>query len=286
MTLARQTSQYYGLKHHVSMISEADFRSDYAPIIAAMDLPTIDGVNTWFVSRAAAEAGYKVAISGLGADEILGGYPSLVDVPAIMKCAGSLAQVPLFGRWFRWITAGLVSQFTSPKFAGIFEYGGTYGGANLLRRALYMPWELPMLIDPEIVKQGWVDLQPLNANSSRARVSGLELQYYMRNMLLRDSDWARMARCLEIRLPFADVEFYRHLAPYISGLHPPSKAMLLKCPSTPAPKVVLNRSKSGFGVPIDHWITKHRTQDRGLRGWGKKVVESFVTDKHIINTRS
>ena len=282
MTLALQTAQYYGLKHHVSMISEADFHSDYAPIIAAMDLSTIDGVNIWFVSRAAAESGYKVAISGLGADEILGGYPSLVDVPAIMKCAGSLAQVPLLGRGFRWITASLVSQFTSPKFAGIFEYGG----ANLLRRALYMPWELPTLIEPEIIKQGWADLQPLNANSSRARVSGLELQYYMRNMLLRDSDWASMAHSLEIRLPFVDVEVYRHLAPHISGPHPPSKAMLLKCPSAPVPKEVLNRSKSGFGVPIDHWITKHRTQDRGLRGWGKKVVESFVTDKHIINTRS
>lgn len=98
VTLARQTSQYYGLKHHVSMISEADFHSDYAPIIAAMDLPAIDGVNTWFVSRPAAEAGYKVAISGLGADEILGGYPSFVDVPTTMKCAGSLPKVPLLGR--------------------------------------------------------------------------------------------------------------------------------------------------------------------------------------------
>ena len=83
------------------------------PLIAYYEsqgnLSTIDGVNIWFVSRAAAESGYKVAISGLGADEILGGYPSFVDVPMIMKCAGSLPKVPLFGRWFRWITAGLVS---------------------------------------------------------------------------------------------------------------------------------------------------------------------------------
>ena len=79
--LAAQVAERYGANHIVRRVSEQEFRDDLPAILDAMDQPSIDGVNTWFVSKAAKEAGLKVAISGLGGDELLAGYPSFVEVP-------------------------------------------------------------------------------------------------------------------------------------------------------------------------------------------------------------
>ena len=109
-----------------------------------MDQPTIDGLNTWFVSKAAHELGLKVAISGLGGDELFGGYPSFRDLPL---CVGALAipsRIPGLGDAARGLLTafGHASHIGNPKAAGLLKYGGTYAGAYLLRRGLFMPWEL------------------------------------------------------------------------------------------------------------------------------------------------
>src|SRR5262249_40418277 len=79
--IAAEIAAQYDTRHTTRFVTEQEFRDDLPKILDAMDQPTIDGLNTWFVSKAAHELGLKVAISGLGGDELFGGYPSFRDVP-------------------------------------------------------------------------------------------------------------------------------------------------------------------------------------------------------------
>ena len=136
--------------------SEAEFEADLPRIFAAMDQPTIDGVNTWFASKAARERGLKVVLSGLGGDELFGGYPSFRDLPLVgerlaltQPTAWSWARIPS-----RLWADGAIHGPTNLKAAGLLEYGGSYPGAYLLRRGLFMPWELPGLLGEELTQRG------------------------------------------------------------------------------------------------------------------------------------
>ena len=147
--LAAEVARRYGAHHIVRTVDRAEFERDLPAILNAMDLPTIDGINTWFVAKAAHEAGIKVALSGLGADECFGGYPSFADVPRSVHWLRPLSFVPGLGRLTRRglsaaIGAGLALH---PKAAGLLQYGGDWAGAYLLRRSVYMPWELDELIE-------------------------------------------------------------------------------------------------------------------------------------------
>src|SRR5262249_11056146 len=147
--------------------------------LRAMDQPTIDGVNTYFVSKVAAQCGLKVAMSGLGGDELFGGYPGFQQIPDMVRLARPFASMSALGRGFRRVSSAFLKARTSPKYAGLFEYGGSYGGAYLLRRGLYMPWELPQLLDADMAREGWNRLQTLpclekaqqGLTTDRARVS-------------------------------------------------------------------------------------------------------------------
>src|SRR5216110_3053042 len=169
-----------------------------------MDSPSIDGANTFFVSLAAKRANLKVALSGLGGDELFGSYSSFTEIPQSVQFLRNFSRLRAIGRELRIVSAPIVKRFTSPKYAGILEYGSTYSGAYLLRRGMFMPWELPELLDPEMVREGWDRLQSLarleattrDLQSPRLRVSALEMTWYMRHQLLRDTDWASMDHSL------------------------------------------------------------------------------------------
>ena len=96
--LAGQVAQRYGARHIVRRVDEREFREELPTILEAMDQPSIDGINTWFVAKAAKEAGLKVALSGLGGDELLAGYPSFADLPRWRRRFGPLAAVPGLGQ--------------------------------------------------------------------------------------------------------------------------------------------------------------------------------------------
>ena len=137
--LAAQVAERYGAKHIVRRVSEQEFRDDLPAILEAMDQPSIDGVNTWFVAKAAKEAGLKVAISGLGGDELLAGYPSFVDVPRWRRRFGPLAAMPGLGRLARLAAQSPwrpVLRVRGPKALGLLEYANSWAGAYLLRRGL------------------------------------------------------------------------------------------------------------------------------------------------------
>src|SRR5579862_3011277 len=221
--LAAQVCERYGATHVVRHLSRQEFVDDLPAILDAMDQPTIDGVNTWFVSKAAREAGLKVAISGLGGDELLGGYPSFADVPRWRRRFGALAAVPGLGRLARMVIGGVAPGLSKrqPKALGLLEYSGSWAGAYLLRRGLFLPNELPAVMDRDIAVEGLRRLKPLrwlaaslgpDPRSDMGRVCVLESAHYMRNQLLRDADWAGMAHSLEIRVPLVDFTLLGGLA--------------------------------------------------------------------------
>jgi asparagine synthase (glutamine-hydrolysing) len=264
--LAVRACQQYGARHVVRCLGEQEFFGDLPAILEAMDQPSIDGVNTWFVSKAAKEAGLKVAISGLGGDELLGGYPSFLHLPRWRRRFGPLAAFPGLGLFARKLIGGFAPAFSRahPKALGVLELSGTWAGAYLLSRGLFLPSELPELMDPEMVREGLRRLKPLrrltaslvpDPISDVARVSVLESAHYMRNQLLRDADWAGMAHSLEIRIPLVDFTLLRSLAPVIPALTPGAgKAALAKAPSQPLPDEIVARAKTGFNVPTGRWM--------------------------------
>jgi asparagine synthase (glutamine-hydrolysing) len=269
--------------HHTIWVAGEDFNKDLDRLFSAMDQPTTDGVNSYFVCMAAARAGLKVAVSGLGGDELFGSYPSFEQVPRMVSLFGPFAGMPFLGKTFRAISSQVLKHFTSPKYAGLLEYGGSYGGAYLLRRSMYMPWELPGILDGEMVKEGWQELQTLvrleetvaGIRNEHMKVSTLEMTWYMKNQLLRDTDWASMAHSLEVRVPFLDIEFLKTIALEMGNSCSPTKQDMASTPLRPLPPEVLKRGKTGFSIPIKEWLLRNSNSGpkRGVRGWARKVYD-------------
>jgi asparagine synthase (glutamine-hydrolysing) len=287
--LAEAMARQLRAQHTTMTVKRSDFEAEREKLLAAMDQPSIDGVNTWFVARAAASQGIKVALSGLGGDELFGSYPSFRDVPLLTRLARPFARVPGLGLFVRKLSDPVLRRISSPKYAGLIEYGGSMGGAYLLRRGLYMPWELPRLMDPDMARAGWQELQTLarldgncfrsnDKSHNRLAVSALEYSWYMRHQLLNDADWAGMAHSLEIRLPLVDVPFLKAAAPWIAAYPEITKRKVAAAATPELPLALLDKSKTGFSVPMREWLGARATSKRGLRGWA-----NYVHDRHAIH---
>jgi asparagine synthase (glutamine-hydrolysing) len=290
--LAAEVARHYGAEHIIRRVSESEFQNDLPRIFDAMDQPSIDGVNTWFVSKAAKEAGLKVALSGLGGDELLGGYPSFQDIPRWHRRYGLFASVPFLGRATRMLAQALVPSLArrQPKALGMFEYAGSWAGTYLLRRGLFLPHELPALLGEDMAREGLHRLKPLSTitaqlspdvKSGAGRVCLLESSNYMRNQLLRDADWAGMAYSLEIRVPLVDWNLAKALAPSLATLVPGAgKKALALAPALPLPESVRGRSKTGFSVPTGSWmahatgpVLQQFSKGQASRDWAKLVLK-------------
>jgi asparagine synthase (glutamine-hydrolysing) len=287
---AAQIAGRYGTAHRTQWITREDFHRDYPRILEAMDQPATDGVNMYFVAKVAAAAGMKTALSGLGGDELFGGYPSFRDIPRMVRNLGCVNRCPGLGRLFRTVTAPWLKHFTSPKYVGLLEYGGSYSGAYLLRRGLFMPWELPEVMDPDMARAGWEELQPLarlgetipDIPEDFLKVSALEMVWYMRNQLLRVADWAGMAHCLEIRVPLVDIVLLRQVAPLLATHLRPAKLDMAGRLTPPLPEEVLKRPKSGFLVPVNRWLASAVSPgggkgDHNWRLWAQAVYKHHTT---------
>jgi len=284
--LAEQVARLYGTEQHSERICRSDFETALDDILAVMDQPSLDGVNTYFVARAARRRGLKVALSGLGGDELFGGYDTFRQVPDMVRRIGMIPGSTAVGRLFRSLSAPFVGGRVSPKMPGLIEYGGHYAGAYLLRRGLYMPWELPDVLDPDLARQGLIDLAPLQQLADTCqpletpcrKVAALETAFYMRNQLLRDSDWAGMAHSLEIRVPLVDPVLLRTLLPATLKPGGLTKRDMARTPRTALPDSIINRPKTGFCIPVDRWIQdRSGVAERGFRGWAKTVYAAAST---------
>ena len=157
--VAAEIAAQYGTRHTTRVVTEKEFHDDLPEILEAMDQPTIDGLNTWFVSKAARELGLKVAISGLGGDELFGGYPSFRDVPLCVRAMAIPGRMPGLGELGRRLTTAISQTIhpTSPKVAGSVEIRRNLSRRYLLRRGLFMPWELESVLGPDTARTGCVD---------------------------------------------------------------------------------------------------------------------------------
>ena len=289
--LAELVAQHYGTTHHTRWINKDAFAASLSRLLDAMDQPSIDGVNSNFVCKAAHDAGLKVALSGVGGDELFAGYSGFQKIPRMVGWISPISRIPGLGASFRRISAPILKHFTSPKYAGLLEYGGDYSGAYLLRRGLFMPWELPDVLDGDLVRAGWEELHTLPAlelssasvSDPRMKIGALETAWYMRNQLLRDTDWASMAHSLEVRAPLVDVELFRTVTRLIHAGFAPSKQDMAGSPSTPLPQSVLHRHKTGFSVPVREWLTPAQVSSSspgsGLRKWATFVYQRQTSDK-------
>jgi asparagine synthase (glutamine-hydrolysing) len=273
-TIASEVARQYRTQHTTRYVTESEFFNDLPKIMQAMDQPTIDGLNTWFVSKAARELGLKVAISGLGGDELFGGYPSFRHIPRCVRALVLPSHIPFLGYIIRNIVS-VVERSTkvlNPKAAGLLEYGGTYEGAYLLRRGLFMPWELKKILGADTARQGLIKLDPLRHIASLlsprprfayGKVAVLESSMYMRNQLLRDTDWASMAHSLEVRVPLVDAQLLRRVSLTTAKNGALAKQMLGQSPKLPLSDKILTRPKTGFQTPIQAWLQR----DKRIQEW-------------------
>lgn len=273
--LAALIARQYGARHTIRTVTREEFRADLPKIFAAMDQPTIDGINTWFVAKAARERGLKAALSGLGGDELVGGYPSFRDIPRWVRLTWLSRFVPFLNAMVRRAITALsgAMPLLHPKAAGFLQYANNYSGAYLLRRGVFMPWELGGLMDREFMREGLRRLDPIKhiaavlepePKSAWSKVAALEAGLYLRNQLLRDTDWAGMAHSLEVRVPFVDATLVQTVAADFAALpRGAGKALIANSLSVPLPEQIQNRAKTGFSTPIAQWLQ----DDDEVRAW-------------------
>jgi asparagine synthase (glutamine-hydrolysing) len=283
--LTDKVAKSLNAQHVLHRISAVDFANDRQKILDAMDQPSIDGINTWFVAKAAAQQGLKVALSGIGGDELFGSYPSFKQVPRLRKNLHLFGKSPLISRAVRIGMQKFSSVLPSPKYAGLLEYGPTLEGSYLLRRGLFMPWEIDGLMDPEMAVEGLQELATLSClsatiegvSSERLAISALEMQWYMKNQLLRDADWAGMAHSLEIRVPFVDMTLLSNFIE-IPSLDPTQeKRTIARRVAPDLPESILTRPKTGFSVPIHQWLNPDAPKSiSNHREWAKVLYRTFA----------
>jgi asparagine synthase (glutamine-hydrolysing) len=292
--IAAAVAKHYGLQHHVRRIGRAEFEADIPAILDAMDQPSIDGVNTWFASKAAAERGYKVVLSGVGGDELFYGYNLTHELPVTARRGRALAAIPGARALVRTGVA-LIAKGRHPKFRGIADFMDSLEGVYFLKRCLFLPDELPALMGESSAREGLARLGgsppgmiAAAAVTEAAGVCLLDSKYYLCNQLLRDSDWASMAHSLELRTPLVDVILFRALSQVHTGfMGGAGKRLLAQSPACPLPGFIVNRPKSGFAVPMTEWLAAATSQRSWndvpilaapgtpwTRRWAKVVLES------------
>ena len=261
-----------GAPHTTRVVTREEFLGDLPKIFDAMDQPTIDGINTWFISKATAEQRLKVALSGVGGDELFGSYPAFARVPKIRRAVSLARRVP-FGTRLAGTLLALRSR--NPKARAIPRLGATDAGAYLLTRGLFLPEEIEAgAFDVVQHIASTLDVDP---EGDFGRVATLEASLYMRNQLLRDTDWASMAHSVEVRTPLVDAWLLRQLAPLLLTHGSRCKQFFAASPDRPLPDAITKRPKTGFQTPLREWLDlpPDGTSTR-MRSWARMVLEEFA----------
>lgn len=263
-------------EHHGLLLTESDFKNSMDSILAAYDSPSNDGVNTWFISRFARENKLKAVLSGLGADEIFGGYPSfqrLNQLKAIHKYKSVVTKISgiLPGKWSRF------------EFLKLDDHVSDY----LLLRGFYTPSQIATLLNLPLEKV--INLLNEYAPNTARRlqtltdVSAMEREMYMQNQLLKDSDYMSMQHGIEIRVPFLDNELLfllEHINEQKLFPVPGKKEVLINAFLEILPKEIYDRPKKGFQFPFKNWLKASHTIEKKLtQAVYQKELKLFMQDK-------
>src|SRR5271165_388022 len=287
---SRAIAQKFHTDHHEINVSENDVLTAIPDALGAMDLPTMDGVNTYFVSRETRRAGVKVALSGLGGDEVFAGYSTFRTVPRMERFARFWKQVPELVR------GPLASAFSAlapandqnRKLAALARDNGRLLHPYFLSRMLFTPSQRNLLLRQKDLSaadaatasqrdrlQRTLALDPVN------RVSYLESRCYMLNTVLRDVDFMSMSQGLEVRVPLIDHQLAKAVLalPGRWKLNGTPKKLLVGALAGSLPDEIVHRPKRGFTLPFEHWMRQElrseiepvldakRISDGPLGGW-------------------
>ena len=261
---SRAVAAMFRTDHHEISVSQTDILASISDALHAMDLPTMDGVNTYFVSREARKAGIKVALSGLGGDEVFAGYSSFRTVPRMER----------FAQWWKHVPGAVRSPLASAfaslsresdqnrKLASLARGNGHILHPYFLSRMLFTPGQQDLLF-PRGVEAADAVAASLALSLQRARrldpvnrVSYLESRCYMLNTLLRDADFMSMSQGLEVRVPLIDHRLAKAVLALpgrwkVNGV---PKRLLVGALAGSLPEEIVQRPKRGFTLPFEHWM--------------------------------
>ncbi|RYE37016.1 MAG: asparagine synthase (glutamine-hydrolyzing) [Sphingobacteriaceae bacterium] len=262
-------------QHHQLHISQKNFDEDFVTILQAMDQPTADGVNTWFVSNLAKKHGIKAVLSGLGGDELFGGYPSFKRIKILQRLEKALPDFAL--KSFQKLP---VKAYQKLAYLSLHSAVGYY----LSLRGYFTPVQIANILNIP-VKEVWQKIKnhtyrPDLESDSSLLAAQLEQDLYMQNQLLRDADNMSMQHGIEIRLPFLDTEFIRT----VNNIHPSirfdqklQKGLLIKSYQNLLPEEIWNRSKMGFSFPLQKWL-KNSLITTKMKKSKNASIASFTDD--------
>ncbi len=261
------------------MLQQEDFHEALPTIFNDMDMPSCDGINTWFISRYAKEAGLKAVLTGIGGDELLGGYPSFNR----MNYASNLQKLhpALLG----------ASEYSGLKQLNRICYLKMNGikGKYLFLRGYFTPNEIARQLNMDETEVWRVlnelpVLQDISTLSSKNQASWMEFNLYLQNQLLRDADVMGMCHGVEIRVPFLDDDFIKlstHISSDIKYQGRKLKPLLTESFKQTIPTSILNRPKMGFTFPFEAWMKENalvQTMSTG-NNMNRKAYESFIKGK-------
>ena len=269
-------TQKINSNHYEQLITYRDFVYNFDQILNDMDQPTNDGINTWFICKSAKENGVKSVLSGLGADELFGGYPSFDRIRKIQNFSKLSREMIKSARYLKNIKLKRLYylSFQSP----IGEY--------LCLRGVYTPDIIAELLEIDVQTViNCLQNVPLNDSikylNDEERASWFEMNIYMQNQLLKDTDFMSMSHGVEARVPFLDINFIN----LINSIHPSirygeiqKKKLLIEAYKNKLPKETWDRSKMGFTFPFQEWMRKNKelsSPDLYQNNRAKKLMHSF-----------
>ena len=254
---ARRTAELFGTSHHELAVDASLARPAFDDFLAAADQPSIDGFNTFIVSRLARRHGIKVVLSGVGGDELFGGYPSFRNVPRLLR----RAQLARLGGPVGTAMVRLAGAIGGPRLRRINDLMTgplDLEAAYSVLRGIYTDDEARRLAEHHsgsAVVTDRATRDPLPADPTpEDTISRLEITRYMRNQLLRDTDVMSMASGVELRVPFLDPVLFDTVAriPARQRLQPGKDLLRRAVPEIP--EWVANQPKRGFLFPFEDWL--------------------------------
>ena len=259
---ARRTAQHFKTTHHEWAVDGATAWQMFGEFLTAADQPSIDGFNTFLVARLARRHHTKVVLSGLGGDELFGGYPSFRQVPRLVK----LGQLASFGGLVSAAAlrlAGDIGGSRYRRFAALIESSATLESAYMAFRGIYTREEARALTAHYVGDRTAIDeverRRPPTDPTAEDGVSRLELTRYMRNQLLRDADVMSMASGVELRVPFIDSVLFGTLSRLPARQRLQRGKALLHQAVPEVPDWIANQPKRGFVLPFQRWLERDWT---------------------------
>jgi len=255
------------------LLNGKEFNEYFSSVIDVMDQPSCDGINTWFISKYAKESNLKAVLSGLGGDELFGGYPSFNRI----KYALLLQKLP--NKLLH------STQYANSKRLKRLSYLAIPGpiGLYLFLRGQFVPGEIAAYLDiseKEIFNilqaEPWVP--NIDYLTAKNQASWIETNLYMQNQLLRDADVMSMAHGVEIRVPFLDKDFVNlmlHVKSNIKYGGTTPKQLLIDSFKDILPEEIWNRPKMGFSFPFKQWLSEHAQLKELMTGNGNKSRENY-----------